>query len=716
MAFQHAGKNPGIEVWRIEDFEAVPYSDNSGKFYSGDSYIILSTFLKFNRLHYDVHFWLGDETSQDESGTAAFKAVELDDSLGGAPIQHREVQNHESSLFLSYFKNGVKYLPGGIKSGFKHVDAKADAVKRLFIIQGKRNIKVRQVEFSPSSMNNSDAFILDGGKEQTIYVYQPPGSSRMERFKAIAAANAIRDEDHAGDAVVEIIDETSDKAQEKKFFEELGGGSKDTIAETAEVEEEVIRPVKLFHVDGDGKAEVDITEIASGKTLTQDMLDTDDCYIIDTGCNNGILAWVGKKASKEEKNALMKFSEEFLAKNNLPKWTNITRIVEGTETTLFKQYFKSWHEQGDAVGLGRAYPVGSIAEWDVGSLHAETRRKLAKSAGAAIGFMPDDAKGEKEIFRIENLEMVPLEKSKYGMFFGGDSYVIKYSYEGPTGRAYIVYYWQGSQSSQDEKAASALHAVKIDDELHGKAIQIRVTQGSEPRHFIKMFDCMIVFAGGKASGFKNWSDHDTYDVDGTELFRIRGTCSEDITAVQVEEKAASLNSDDVFILETPTNVWIWVGEAADDNEVGYAKYVVEYTSEARPFEIIKEGSEPAAFWKGLGGKGDYTKQLDLNKPILEPRLFHCVELKSGNVSAREMFNFTKKDLVTDDIMILDSGDEVYVWVGAKANDNEKQKSLEMAKKYLDKDPTERDQTNSLILTIKEGQEPSSFTCIFPSWK
>ena len=35
-------------------------------------------------------------------------------------------------------------------------------------------------------MNNSDAFILDGGKEQTIYVYQPKGSSRMERFKAIA--------------------------------------------------------------------------------------------------------------------------------------------------------------------------------------------------------------------------------------------------------------------------------------------------------------------------------------------------------------------------------------------------------------------------------------------------------------------------------------------------------------------------------------------------
>lgn len=31
---------------------------------------------------------------------------------------------------------------------------------------------------------------------------------------------------------------------------------------------------------------------------------------------------------------------------------------------------------------------------------------------------------------------------------------------------------------------------------------------------------MVVFLGGKASGFKNVHDHDTYDVDGTRLFRV----------------------------------------------------------------------------------------------------------------------------------------------------------------------------------------------------
>ena len=83
---------------------------------------------------------------EDESGSAVMLAVELDDALGGAPTQHREVQENESQLFLSYFKTGVKYLPGGVKSGFTHYDPE-DVEKRLFRVKGKKNVQVKQVCF-----------------------------------------------------------------------------------------------------------------------------------------------------------------------------------------------------------------------------------------------------------------------------------------------------------------------------------------------------------------------------------------------------------------------------------------------------------------------------------------------------------------------------------------------------------------------------------------
>lgn len=146
---------------------------------------------------------MGLETSQDEAGAAAIYTVQLDDQLGGEPVQHREVESHESQVFLSYFKNGVRYEAGGVASGFKKVETNAAGEKRLFQVKGKKNIRVRRVNLSVSAMNKGDCFILDTGRE--IYVWVGKDSKRLEKLKAISAANQIRDQDHAGRASVNIV-------------------------------------------------------------------------------------------------------------------------------------------------------------------------------------------------------------------------------------------------------------------------------------------------------------------------------------------------------------------------------------------------------------------------------------------------------------------------------------------------------------------------------
>ncbi|KAJ9596280.1 hypothetical protein L9F63_027096, partial [Diploptera punctata] len=328
------------------------------------------------------------------------------------------------------------------------------------------------------------------------------------------------------------------------------------------------------------------------------LLVTQDCYILDT-VSAGIFVWIGKHCTKEEKVEAMKRAEKFLTSNNYPVWTKVNRIVEGGEPSTFKQYFSGWREAEDQIGLGRVFTLEQIAasmpetDFDPSTLHAGKIRALCKKCRKSIWFMPDNGS--------EN---------------------------------YIIYFWQGRDT-----------------------VQVRVTQGNEPRHFLRIFKGkMIVFLGGKASGFRNLKDHDTYDVDGTRLFQVRGTCADDVRAVQVPEVSASLSSDDVFVLETPGATYVWIGKGASDEEKEMAEKAVGLVSpDCEPVTVL-EGEEPAHFWDALGGQGDYKKGFDgQTTPLLLPRLFHCHVSPVGKLRVEEITHFRQELIILDDIMIAGTG-------------------------------------------------------------
>ena len=164
-----------------------------GKFFTGDSYIIFSSSphgtaggtgmkngIHNGRVEQHIHFWLGNETTNDESAIAAYKSVELDEHLGGAPIQHREVQGEESKRFQAYFKKGLRYMSGGAKTGLSHYVE--DMSEKLFHVKGKRKPIVRQIgAISWSEMNKGDSYVIDVPKAKSVIIWRGANSNRFEQ-------------------------------------------------------------------------------------------------------------------------------------------------------------------------------------------------------------------------------------------------------------------------------------------------------------------------------------------------------------------------------------------------------------------------------------------------------------------------------------------------------------------------------------------------------
>ena len=58
-----------------------------------------------------------------------------------------------------------------------------------------------------------------------------------------------------------------------------------------------------------------------------------------------------------------------------------------------------------------------------------------------------------------------------------------------------------------------------------------------------------------------------------------------------------------------------------------------------------------------------------------------------------------QDLIEEDVMILDTYSEVYVWIGRGANEVEKKESLKAAVEYIKTDPSNRDLDSTLLLQV-----------------
>jgi len=333
-AWRSAGKAPGIQIWRVEKFQIRDWpKDKYGYFFDGDSYIVLHTYKKEDKLLHNVHFWLGQYTTQDEAGTAAYKTVELDDYLAGLPVQYREVQGSESTAFLALFPKLV-IQHGGVDSGFRHVEAEHYRPRLLHIKGTIKTTVVREVPLTAHSLNSGDAFLLDAGLK--LFQFHGKSSSGGEKSKAGHLSQAIDDE-RGGKPVRIVLEEAEEatcSAKEKgewgEFWHIMGG--KQPVKADAGADAKVVINKKAFKLS-DASGKLQFTEVPFKKSS----LVEDDVFVFSTG--SMVFVWIGNRASHNEKKSALQFAQTFINQSDIPKTSPIVRILSGAENDEFFSYF-----------------------------------------------------------------------------------------------------------------------------------------------------------------------------------------------------------------------------------------------------------------------------------------------------------------------------------------------------------------------------------------
>ncbi|CAE7846124.1 GSN, partial [Symbiodinium sp. KB8] len=445
-----------LKIWRIEDFKPVPVAEEFyGEFFQGDSYLILNSYKKSDgSLAHNIHFWQGTDSSQvgwhtdhavfleDEKGTVALKAVELDEALGGGPVQFREVQGHESDEFFGAFKalGGVTYKEGGVASGFNHVEPDVYPTVLLHI-KGKRNVRTKQVAVAASSLNQGDVFILDKGL--TLFLWWGSEANKQERLKGMQVLARLYNS--RGARPLQII--VNEEPDNEEFWSTLGGTAADVAsaeAGGADDDRAAASELKLFKVS-DASGTLETTEVPmEGGKLLRSALDTNDSFIVDAGSQ--IYVWTGRGATAQEKKGGLAIAKAFLKEQGRPDWCPVQRVVEGGETPVFKSLFKEWAKEIDFSAI-------------------------AKASSEADQVAVDDGSVELTMWILEGTTKSEYPREQYGQFFAGDSYLVQYAYTGPSGPANMIYFWLGSESDKVERGSAAVNAIELSKSIAGPSTQ-----------------------------------------------------------------------------------------------------------------------------------------------------------------------------------------------------------------------------------------------------
>uniref|UniRef100_A0A3B4YB95 Protein flightless-1 homolog n=1 Tax=Seriola lalandi dorsalis TaxID=1841481 RepID=A0A3B4YB95_SERLL len=768
---EDVGQVPGVTVWQIENFVPMQVDEAfHGKFYEADCYIILKTFLDDNgALNWHIYYWIGQEATLDKKAGSAIHAVNLRNFLGAECRTIREEMGDESEEFSAVFNNEISYIEGGTASGFYTVEDTNYSV-RLYRVYGKKNIRLESVPVKASSLDPRFVFLLDTGLE--IFVWRGANATLSGTTKARLFAEKINKNERKGKAEITTLMQN----QEPPGFWEVLGGQPEEIKKHVPDDFSPIRP-KLYKV-GLGLGYLELPQVNYKLSvehkdhkikldtlpelrLVQSLLDTKCVYILD--CWSDVFIWIGRKSPRLVRAAALKLGQEICSMLHRPKHACVTRNLEATECQVFKSKFKNWD---DVLKVDYTRAAETVQQKDnlQGKVKKDAEKKDQMKADLTALFLPrqpamalteaeqlmeewnEDLDG-MEGFVLEGKKFARLPEEEFGHFFTQDCYVFLCRYwvpveyeedekekkegegagEGRVGDEEeedkqpeedfqcVVYFWQGRQASNMGWLTFTFSLQKKFESLFpGKLKVVRMTQQQENLKFLSHFKRKFIIHKGKRK--------QKTDSAQPSLYHIRTNGSALCTrTIQIGTDSSNLNSEFCFILKVPFEstdnqgiVYTWVGRAADPDEAKLAEDIMNSMfDDTYSKQVINEGEEPENFfWVGIGSQKQYDEDADYMK---HARLFRCSNEKGYFSVSEKCSDFCQDDLADDDIMLLDNGNEVYMWVGTQTSQVEIKLSLKACQVYIQHMRSKETEQPRKLRLVRKGNEPHCFTRCFHAW-
>jgi gelsolin len=260
------------------------------------------------------------------------------------------------------------------------------------------------------------------------------------------------------------------------------------------------------------------------------------------------------------------------------------------------------------------------------------------------------------------------------------------------------------------------------------ATQHRELQHEPSDGFVALFPRISILSGGVRSGFTH-VEADEPPKEVLLLLRIfkhpSARRADSVIVHEVEPTWKSLDEDDVFVLEKNDKIWVWQGKKCSPMEKMKAAQVVHDMTIAKhvDVEVVSQAeSRSRAIIALLGGEDADVTVLKAQRPILpvkrteqqRPRRLFRLSDSSGQLSfdaVKEDEPTKRSDLDSNDIFILDTAFEIWVWQGSGASETEKAMWIKVAQRYTSRFVESNDAAGAQaahISKVVEGHESPAF--------